>query len=202
MNAVHESSGERRRQILQAALSCFTERGFTETSMSHICERSGASVGSMYHHFRSKEQLAAAVYMDGIVQYQQGLLGALEGEAEADRGVRAIIAFHLRWVAANPEWARFLFRMRHESFMTGTDDEFSRLNREFVLGISQWFARHVKAGGIRKMAWDMYVAILLGPCQEFARMYLAGKTVSSIDAAVDELSRTAWNSLAAAGETK
>ena len=202
MNSVHGSSGERRRQILQAALSCFTEQGFSDTSMSHICERAGASVGSMYHHFRSKEQLATAVYMDGIVQYQQGLLGALGGEAEADRGVRAIIEFHLRWVAANPDWARFLFRMRHESFMTGTDDEFSRLNREFVQGISQWFARHVKAGVIRKMAWDMYVAILLGPCQEFARMYLAGKTISSIDAAVDELSRTAWNSLAAADVTK
>lgn len=196
-NATHSGSGERRQQILKAALSCFTELGFTETSISNICQRSGASIGSMYHHFKSKEQLAAAVYMEGIVQYQNGLLSALEGDAMPERGVRAIIEFHLRWVVDNPEWSRFLFQKRHESFMSSTDEELSRHNREFVLGLSQWFTRHVAAGDIRKMAWDMYIAIVLGPCQEFSRLFLAGKVVSSIDEAVAELSRAAWKSLSA-----
>jgi AcrR family transcriptional regulator len=202
MNAVHFTSGKRRRQILQAALSCFTELGFTETSMAHICERSGASIGSMYHHFKSKEQLAAAVYMDGILQYQDGLLSALEQEEKAEGGIRAVIEFHLRWVAGNPDRSRFLFQKRHEAFMGGTDDEFNRLNKKFVLAISQWFARHVEAGVIRKMGWDMYLAILLGPCQEFSRLFLSGKNMSSIDRAVEELSRAAWNSLAAKKEQR
>ena len=34
--------------------------------------RARASIGSIYHHFRSKEQLAAALYVEGLRDYQEG----------------------------------------------------------------------------------------------------------------------------------
>jgi AcrR family transcriptional regulator len=65
---------ERRRQIIQAALSCFTAMGFANTTMEEIRIRSGASNGSIYHHFKNKDQLAVAVYLEGIIDYQSSLL--------------------------------------------------------------------------------------------------------------------------------
>ena len=55
----------RRQAILDAALACFTNKGFTETTMEDIRIRSGASTGSIYHHFSNKEMLARALYLEG-----------------------------------------------------------------------------------------------------------------------------------------
>ena len=60
----------RRREIIKAALTCFTEHGFEKTGMALIREHSGASTGSIYHHFQSKEQLGAAVYLESILDWQ------------------------------------------------------------------------------------------------------------------------------------
>ena len=63
----------RRDAILEAALDCFASYGFAKTTMDDIRLRAGASTGSLYHHFKSKEQLAAELYLEGVRRYQQGL---------------------------------------------------------------------------------------------------------------------------------
>ena len=47
----------RRAQIIEAAIDCFLERGYTNTSMSDIIKASGLSSGSIYSHFSSKEDI-------------------------------------------------------------------------------------------------------------------------------------------------
>ena len=47
----------RRAQIIEAAISCFLEKGYTNTSMSDIIKTSGLSSGSIYSHFSGKEDI-------------------------------------------------------------------------------------------------------------------------------------------------
>ena len=47
----------RRTQIIEAAITCFLERGYTNTSMSDIIKTSGLSSGSIYSHFSGKEEI-------------------------------------------------------------------------------------------------------------------------------------------------
>ena len=47
----------RRAQIIEAAIACFLERGYTNTSMSDIIKASGLSSGSIYSHFSGKEDI-------------------------------------------------------------------------------------------------------------------------------------------------
>ena len=47
----------RRAQIIEAAIDCFLERGYTNTSMSDIIKASGLSSGSIYSHFTGKEDI-------------------------------------------------------------------------------------------------------------------------------------------------
>lgn len=96
-------TSRRRREVLDAALACFTELGFAATTMADVCGRARASVGSVYHHFKGKEQLAAALFLEGLRDYQQGLLGELQRVDAARPGsgrrlVRAIAGHYLRWV--------------------------------------------------------------------------------------------------------
>lgn len=51
-----------RAAILGAALDLFGERGYDATTMRAIAERAGASLGSSYHYFPSKEHLVLEFY--------------------------------------------------------------------------------------------------------------------------------------------
>jgi AcrR family transcriptional regulator len=51
----------RRDQIVDAALQCFSNKGFHRTSMADIIAESGLSAGAIYLHFDGKQQIALAV---------------------------------------------------------------------------------------------------------------------------------------------
>lgn len=44
-------------QVLEAALELFSSQGFGATSMRQIADRSGLSMGNLYHHFPNKESM-------------------------------------------------------------------------------------------------------------------------------------------------
>ena len=49
-------------RILDAATDVFAARGFTAATMADIVDRSGASIGSIYHHFGGKKELFLAIF--------------------------------------------------------------------------------------------------------------------------------------------
>ena len=50
----------RRRQIIEAAVMCFAQKGFHQTTMQDICKAAELSPGAVYNYFRSKEDIVAA----------------------------------------------------------------------------------------------------------------------------------------------
>jgi AcrR family transcriptional regulator len=67
----------RRRQILDAALVCFSRRGFHQTSMQAIFQESGLSPGAVYRYFRGKEEIVEAIAAETL----GGLAAAIEAGA-------------------------------------------------------------------------------------------------------------------------
>lgn len=187
----------RQRQIIRAALACFNEVGFVDTTMEDIRLRSGASNGSIYHHFKSKDQLAAALYLQGIIDYQTGLIEELGKHTEAREGIRAVVRFHLTWVRDHPDWSRYLFQMRHAGFMADTEDSIRAANKAFAEEVGSCFEKHVEAGTLRSMPSAVFISLLLGPCQEFARQWLARPVVEELEAAIAEIAEAAWQALRA-----
>jgi AcrR family transcriptional regulator len=181
-------TSRRRRAVLDAALACFTELGFAATTMADVCRRSRASVGSVYHHFKSKEQLAGALFLDGLQDYQQGLLCEL-GRIDAGRPgsgrrlIRTMVDHYLRWVEAHPDWARHLIEFGRPPFIGALDDELQRLNREFFSRLEQALAPAVGRGELRRLTRDLNVALVFGPARDFARRWLRKQAETSIAAA-------------------
>jgi AcrR family transcriptional regulator len=190
-------AGGRRETILRAALECFTERGFTATTVEEIRRRSGASIGSIYHHFGGKEAIAADLYVDGLRGYQEGFLRALENGDGAEAGIRALVRHHLRWVEHNPELARFLMNRRETELLAATDERVRELNRSFFPRVTAWVERWVEAGALRPLSPDLREPVLLGPSQEFSRLWLAGRTRIALRRAEQELADATWNAVRA-----
>ena len=48
-------------KILDAAAALFAEKGYQSTTLQDIIDATGLSKGAVYHHFRSKEEIARKV---------------------------------------------------------------------------------------------------------------------------------------------
>ena len=188
--------GDRKSAILAAALEVFTEKGIEAATIDDIRLKSGASVGSIYHHFGAKDGIAAALFSHILDDYWGRLIGAIGGEADARAAIHALVDTHIRWIVAKPDAARFLFSRRqavgaaHEQAVRQhTAAHFKRLLTLF----KPWF----KEGVLRQMPFELYAAILLGPAQELSRHWLGGRSTLDPRDVIEELSAAAWRSLAA-----
>lgn len=76
---------ERRAEILDAALRCFSRTGYRGTSMDDIVRESGLSKGTLYWHFDSKQDLFTALFN----QILQHLLEPFEQLAFSDESLTA-----------------------------------------------------------------------------------------------------------------
>jgi AcrR family transcriptional regulator len=197
VSVVNAERSERREAILSAALECFTERGFSATTVEEIRKRSGASIGSIYHHFGGKEGLAAELYVEGLRGSQAGFLDALERRSDPQAAIRALVRHHLGWVERNPMLAKFLMNRRETELRLATEARVRALNRDFFPRAEAWMERHVRSGALREVPADLWEPLLLGPSQEFARLWLAGRTRISLRRAERELAEATWNALRA-----
>lgn len=82
---VVKQAEERRNEILDAADELFGQKGFDGTSTNDILEKVGIARGTLYHHFKSKEDI-----MDALIErYSVGLLGAAQ-EIAADKSIPVV----------------------------------------------------------------------------------------------------------------
>jgi len=170
-----------RARILEAALACFIGRGVSGTTIAEIGARSQASVGSIYHHFTGgKEGIAAAVYTEALENYQAGMVSALRGSPGASAGIGALVRHHLGWVRENADRARYLLAYRDPDVAHAAAQRVGELNQAAFAELGAWYRGHVAAGRLHEVPIDVFYAAVIGPAQEFSRLWLAGRTETSI----------------------
>lgn len=57
---------ERRAEIITAARDLFDTQGYEKTTMRHVMDRLGVAKGTIYHYFRSKEELLEVVVSETV----------------------------------------------------------------------------------------------------------------------------------------
>jgi TetR/AcrR family transcriptional regulator, transcriptional repressor of aconitase len=66
----------RRRQIMDAAITCFSREGFHRTTMQDIVAETGLSAGALYRYFPAKEDIVAAIAEEHHLQEASALANA------------------------------------------------------------------------------------------------------------------------------
>ena len=74
----------RRAQIIEAAIACFIERGYINTSMSDIIKASGLSSGSIYSHFTGKEDILISAINERLDNLKELYAALPEGAGPQD----------------------------------------------------------------------------------------------------------------------
>ncbi len=84
MRIVKDAS-ERKNEILDAAEELFAAKGYEETSTGDILDRVGIARGTLYYHFRSKEEI-----LDALIERMGRTLIARAGQAAEDKRVPVV----------------------------------------------------------------------------------------------------------------
>lgn len=89
--SVYRKSEESRKQVLDAAVATFAQRGIANTSVQDIADAAGLSKGAVHYHFESKEELLQRVLEQCLGAVEQRVLHTLnEPNLPMDRLRRAI----------------------------------------------------------------------------------------------------------------
>jgi AcrR family transcriptional regulator len=93
MPATQETT--RRTELLAAAATLFSERGYHGTSMQHLGDALGLQRGSLYAHTGSKEELLYSVVDAGAQHFLARAEAAYALPGPADRRLRALLIGHI-----------------------------------------------------------------------------------------------------------
>jgi AcrR family transcriptional regulator len=101
--------------ILAGAKRVSAEVGPQKLTIAAVAGRSGAPVGSIYHRYKSRDEILAALWLDVVGGFQERFLAALDGGAPVRSGLAAV-RFVCDWVRDHPFEARLLLLHRREDF--------------------------------------------------------------------------------------
>ncbi len=163
--------------------------------MEHIRVASGASNGSIYHHFGSKQAIALELYEEGRRRYETDMLAALHRETAPEAGVRALVAGHLRWGQAHRDWSLLLTRLGTADIAGEFPERIATLHAGFAKAVHAWFAPFIRRRLVADLPPEIFLLQALGPGMAFARLWLAGATALDVKAAARLLANAAWKSL-------
>jgi len=188
------SSG-RKAAILEAALDCFCDEGFDSASIEDICEKSGASIGSIYHHFGSKEGIASVLYLDALSNYYDELDRVLARKTNAEGLIRKVIRHHINWSVKNPELTRYLLRNRRLPAIASIEEKIQALIKAKLRDLLDFLHAAVSRGEVRQYPNSAYIAIIFGPCHEVVRLWSFNELRGNVEEIRDSLCDAAWLSL-------
>jgi AcrR family transcriptional regulator len=168
--------GHGREMLLGAAAECFAERGYAGLTLDEVRERAGVSVGTAYHHFPAgREDLEGELYLKVLAEYQVALIEELERHRSAAAGTKAVVKFHLNWIAANLGLAGLLLAFRSNWLTPDYRMRLDQLNLVFVQRAGDWLRPHMEAGRIQHLSPELYGSIVLGPAQVYGGQIMSSE---------------------------
>lgn len=186
----------RRRAILDAALAVFVERGVDGATLDAICARLGLTKGSVYHHFRSKEEIAVTLYAEAIEAIHAEVSAPLASARTAREGIEKLVRGYLRWFERNPELGAFVFRIMDGELLDERLRETREAQRAFEEPTARWLKPFVARGEVERLEPQLYVSLVIGPSRDLVRTWLRLREPAMIRAALRVLPRAAWESVA------
>jgi AcrR family transcriptional regulator len=102
-----------RARLRDAALALFAEKGVDQTTTRDIAEAAGIAEGTIYRHFRSKEELIWDIFFTNYRNLALRLEEIRSANAGLERRLGAMVACFCELFDGNPELFRFLFFVQH-----------------------------------------------------------------------------------------
>jgi len=167
----------RRDELLDAALTCFSERGLLGTRIEDVRRAAGASPSSVYNLFDGLPSLTVALLARTFERLFAHVTGRARAEDRPDGAVRALVDGHLEWVLGHQDEARFMYGAMALELARAQREELAELKAKLAVPVMEHLASVAGDGALPAWPASTLEFIVLGPAHEACRRYLAGGPV-------------------------
>jgi AcrR family transcriptional regulator len=187
-----------RERILAAALKLFVGQGYFNTNVPDLSRESKCSVGSIYHNFRNKEEVATALYEESIAAFRRALEQSIGSLSDEEQIIKTLVKSFLRFSELNHQLSRYIWLCRHNEFMSGiikhpTVVGFDALGRRLTRALKNG----IRAKKIRPLRANVMWSVLFGIPLAYVRDWLDGYNTVPPSQVADEIADTCWRALKA-----
>lgn len=185
--------GTVRERILDAAQRLFVDKGFHNTSIPDIVAASGTSIGAVYHHFASKDELARVLHQQLVGQFvaiAASEVLSLEGARER---IRAYAAMLFRLTEEDPYFVSYLIFARPSAVV---EDNLTVCSREGLEVTRHIIADGRRAGEIREIDDRVLCGLISGSIMRLIDLRLDGVITDPLTGMVDDTAEAIWGGVA------
>ncbi|WP_052460631.1 TetR/AcrR family transcriptional regulator [Microbacterium gorillae] len=134
-----------RDRIIQAAVECFTEYGYTKTRVSDITHRAGTAQGNFYRHFTSLDD----VFLAALAPALEDLASPSSRQDRRHGELESLIDASTAYLTAYSRH-RHMLRLLREAAAVGSNDGFRtlwlRVRQDYVDRTLRWLERLEQRG--------------------------------------------------------
>lgn len=194
------SKTSKRDQILTSALALFNDQGFDKTPTSAISKHAGVATGTLFHHFKTKEDLINALYLEIKLEIRDATQPDSMNLAKADvshASVRA--ALHqtwlslMNWMLQHPEKFRFMAQFGESAYISSSTRE---TVSQLFQAADSLFNAAIQAGVFRALPSAMLTSLMGAHLMSSVNLLLQQPELWQQAGTQDELFNSCWGLLA------
>ncbi|KEO83031.1 TetR/AcrR family transcriptional regulator [Tumebacillus flagellatus] len=146
--------------IFQAAIDVFSEKGFDKATMDDIAARANVAKGTIYYHFKSKEELFLFLVEEGMELLREGVESKLIDDMTPREKIELILREQIAFFGQYRDFCVILLR---ESW--GAEDrqlEFRKMLRSYMSVIEKIVQEGIADGSFHDVTAENASSALFG----------------------------------------
>lgn len=124
-------------KIFNAALKLFIKEGFHGTSTSKIANEAGISNGTLFHHFKTKEDLISRLYLRIKGEYKNYLLEHMGHCKTSKSKIKQFWLSCVQWNLENEDSMTFFIMFSNSPYIDKLSKEEASRNFNFIFELFQ-----------------------------------------------------------------
>ena len=188
-------AAERRQQLLDVAVTTFSEQGYRNTSMNDIAEAAGVTKPVLYQHFSSKRELVLELLSELGGRLRAALSSSAAQAGSPRRQVEDGLLAYFRWIAEHQGGFQVLF-----SGDSRYDPDFLREVARVEDEIADNVASLIVVEGFDDARRRILAMGIVGMAERAGRYWVRHSDDLDPDLLASQVAELAWNGLRGLGQ--
>jgi len=138
-----ELKDRRKEQIMSAALSVVVAKGYDQSRMDDIVEKSQLSKGAIYWYYKSKKEVYLSLVDYWFIQYSSGVVDTLQQQNSASDQLKALFEFFIEQFDKNPAAFKLLVEFWR---LAGLNPDFNTKLQQVYSDFLEYIIEIIKVG--------------------------------------------------------
>jgi AcrR family transcriptional regulator len=186
---------DRKDAILKTVLKLVNREGFYHLNMKKIAAEAGVAAGTIYVHFKGKEELINALYKMVVTDFNAQVMSGYIPGRDFSENFFTMLGNALDFYLDDPDRFSFIEQYTYAPFMFKDTQEENFIILQPIYKIMKE-AKRKKL--VKNLPDAMLVALILGPVTTMMKLYLAHKTDLDRKATKQKLLQACWENIALA----